>query len=335
MVVANKFQTGFDQPLLAGMFLDKPVFDRNAVQTVSRLNRKCEGKEDVIVVDFTNNAREILKAFAKYRKGPPIEAEEPDAQQCIKLYQEILKSGVFTQDDAKAFVAFLDAGNDALAQSTVSALRLKFQSKIQDSEERKSFVYLLERFVKNYHFLISFFTYPPEIRDFARFAEYVGPQLIKQGSMSDLMKQIRQTEVVKASVQFQGEVRSGGPFKLKSGRGNKSGGPPQKKVSVQDMIEQIKTMFSISDEEALYIREVTEEKTQDVAIRATVESHKDDIVYLEDVFKAQVNTQIQTAYAERELYDELTDAKYIEPGAIFDIMAFTVIQRNLQETSTN
>jgi type I restriction enzyme, R subunit len=47
MVVANKFQTGFDQPLLAGMFLDKPVFDRNAVQTVSRLNRCYERKNDV------------------------------------------------------------------------------------------------------------------------------------------------------------------------------------------------------------------------------------------------------------------------------------------------
>ena len=82
MVVANKFQTGFDQPLLAGMFLDKAVVDRNAVQTVSRLNRCYEGKENVVVVDFTNNARAILKAFAKYRKGTPFEPEEPEPEQC-------------------------------------------------------------------------------------------------------------------------------------------------------------------------------------------------------------------------------------------------------------
>src|SRR5205823_9471370 len=71
MVVASKFQTGFDQPLLAGLFLDKPVVDRNAVQTVSRLNRSYEGKNSVVVVDFTNNASAILKAFAKYRKRTP------------------------------------------------------------------------------------------------------------------------------------------------------------------------------------------------------------------------------------------------------------------------
>src|SRR4030066_115806 len=73
MVVASKFQTGFDQPLLAGMFLDKAVVDRNAVQTVSRLNRGHDDKDTVVVVDFTNNAHAILKAFSKYRKGTPFE----------------------------------------------------------------------------------------------------------------------------------------------------------------------------------------------------------------------------------------------------------------------
>ena len=64
------------------MFLDKPVADRNAVQTVSRLNRCHEGKRDVVVVDFTNNAAAILKAFQKYRKGTPFEPEEPDKDLC-------------------------------------------------------------------------------------------------------------------------------------------------------------------------------------------------------------------------------------------------------------
>src|SRR5713101_3721465 len=121
--------------------------------------------------------------------------------------------------------------NDAMVQFTVNALRVKFQNAIGDSEERKAFVYRLARLVKSYHFLRCFFTYPKEIQEFAAFAEYVGPQLIKQGSVSDLMKQIRQTDVVKASVQYQGEVRSGGPVKLKPGKGRRGAGPPPKKVS--------------------------------------------------------------------------------------------------------
>ena len=100
MVVANKFQTGFDEPSLAGMFLDKPVVDRNAVQTVSRLNRCHEDKKDVVVVDFTNNAKAIIKAFAKYRKGTPFEPEEPDKEQCVNLHVGDSAKGVFTQEDA-------------------------------------------------------------------------------------------------------------------------------------------------------------------------------------------------------------------------------------------
>jgi type I restriction enzyme R subunit len=141
MVVANKFQTGFDQPLLAGMFLDKPVLERNAVQTVSRLNRCHPGKKIVVVVDFTNNATQILQAFAKYRKGTPFEPEEPDQETCPKLHAEILAAGVFTQKDAGDLLALLKSGSDARVQFQVNALRTRFQAKLTDWEDRKAFVY--------------------------------------------------------------------------------------------------------------------------------------------------------------------------------------------------
>lgn len=330
MIVANKFQTGFDQPLLAGMFLDKPVVDRNAVQTVSRLNRALDGKRDVVVVDFTNNAKAILKAFAKYRKGTPFEPGDPDPKQCTKFHAAILASGVFNQDDAREFVKQLAGKDDAIIQTSVATLRGQFTARVIDLEKRKEFVYLLARFVKNYHFMTCFFTYPREVKEFAVFAEYLGPQLIKQGSVSELMRQIRQTEVVKAAVEFKGEFKGGGTIKGKAGTAGKGGGAPIiKKVSVQDMISEIQAKFSITDEEALYIREVTEEKTKDEGIRTTVQTHKDDLNYLQDVFKGQVNKQIQSAYYERERYNELIDPKYIDSGAIFDIMAFTVIQQNV------
>ena len=153
MIVANKFQTGFDQPLLAGMFLDKPVVDRNAVQTVSRLNRCHEGKNEVVVVDFTNNAQLILKAFQKYRKGTPFEPEEPNPDLCSKLHSEILTKGVFSQKDAADFVKLVAAGTDAQVQFLVTALRNRFQSKVTDLDERKAFVYLFARFVRAFHFL--------------------------------------------------------------------------------------------------------------------------------------------------------------------------------------
>ncbi len=329
MVVANKFQTGFDQPLLAAMFLDKPVLGRTAVQTVSRLNRCHPSKRDVVVVDFTNNAGQILKAFAKYRQGTPFEPEEPDQETCPKLQAAILAAGIFTQQDATDLLALIKSGTDARVQFQVNALRARFQARLADGEDRKAFVTLLARFVKSYHFLTCFFTYSPAIREFVTFAEWVGPQIIKAGTLSDLMKQIRATLVTKAAVRYQGVTTSGGPVKLQPGKGSGGPGPVPVKSTVRDMIANIQTRFSITDEEALYIKQVTEEKIADPAIRATVQGHRANVIYLEGPYRGQVNGAIQTTYDRRGRYEELADPKYTDTGGIFDIMAVTVIQTHL------
>lgn len=66
LLVANKFQTGFDQPLLCGMYIDKRLAGIQAVQTLSRLNRAYPGKEKTYVLDFVDNADEVLAAFKTY-----------------------------------------------------------------------------------------------------------------------------------------------------------------------------------------------------------------------------------------------------------------------------
>jgi type I restriction enzyme R subunit len=66
LLVADKFQTGFDQPLLHTMYVDKKLSGVKAVQTLSRLNRMCVGKEDTFVLDFANETEEILNSFQPY-----------------------------------------------------------------------------------------------------------------------------------------------------------------------------------------------------------------------------------------------------------------------------
>jgi type I restriction enzyme R subunit len=144
------------------------------------------------------------------------------------------------------------------------------------------------------------------------------------------MKLIRQTEVVKAAVEFQGEVRqTGGEVRLRPGGGKKGAGPPLRKVSVRDMIDEIRAKFAISDEEALYIKQVTEEKSEDEVIRDTVLAHRDDRIYLEGAYRGQVNKEIRGAYEHRGRFDELADDKYTGPAGIFHIMAVTVIHTHL------
>jgi type I restriction enzyme R subunit len=330
MVVANKFQTGFDQPLLAGMFLDKPVSGRNAVQTVSRLNRQHEGKQDVVVVDFTNNAKSIFSAFNLYRQGSPYQPGEPDAATASKLYDEILRAEVFLQQDADEMVRRLDADDDASRQQLMAALKRVFEEKVAGDQPRRDLVNLLARYVKSYYFLANFFTFPGTLGAFARFAEYVGSQLIKEGTVSELMRLIRATGVVRATVQDRGTAtlalqpprRPGPPRPGPQGQ-------PIARATVAEMIEKVRQRFPISDEEALIIREVLEEKTRDEEIEFDVWEHRNNTIYLQETLKSRVNGSIQTSYLYRDRLEEVADPKYMEPGGIFDLMAYTVIQHHL------
>ena len=74
LLVANKFQTGFDQPLLCGMYVDKMLGGIQAVQTLSRLNRAYPGKDTTYILDFVNDAGDILKAFKTYYETAELES---------------------------------------------------------------------------------------------------------------------------------------------------------------------------------------------------------------------------------------------------------------------
>lgn len=331
LVVASKFQTGFDEPLLAGMFLDKPVMDKNAVQTVSRLNRCYEGKSKVIVIDFTNNTANILNAFNKYRKGSPYEATPPDQQKAITLYQGIIERGLFTDDDAAQFVELLKQGQDAVIQTEVNRCRQRFLFQYDDLNQRKAYVYELAKLVKAFNFLSSFYHYEETIEQFVLFAEFIQPQLIKEGAVSELMKAISKVKLIKANVTYKG-VTENKPGTIKEPRGGGGGNStpsPVVKTSIQATIDDIKEKYPISDEEALIIREVCEEKQSDETILLTIQRNKDRNHFLNEVYKPQIRQSIEQAYSQRGHDDEIYDDKYADNGAIFDMMAHSVLTYGL------
>ncbi len=88
LLVAEKYQTGFDQPLLHTMYVDKKLSGLHAVQTLSRLNRTCAGKEDTFVLDFRNKPDEIFNAFKPYYEDTPSEPLT-DPQHLYRLQHQI------------------------------------------------------------------------------------------------------------------------------------------------------------------------------------------------------------------------------------------------------
>ena len=102
LLVAEKFQTGFDQPLLHTMYVDKKLEGVHAVQTLSRLNRTHPGKEDTFVLDFVNDRDDILRAFQPYYEATTV-GDQADPQQLYELQAELEASGVFTGEEVQAF----------------------------------------------------------------------------------------------------------------------------------------------------------------------------------------------------------------------------------------
>ncbi len=102
LLVAEKYQTGFDQPLLHTMFVDKRLAGIQAVQTLSRLNRTHPLKNDTFVLDFVNDPGEIQEAFRQYYEGS-VMGEEVDPDKLYAVKAELDSSGIYTQPEVDGF----------------------------------------------------------------------------------------------------------------------------------------------------------------------------------------------------------------------------------------
>lgn len=102
LLVAEKYQTGFDQPLLQTMYVVKRLAGVQAVQTLSRLNRMAPGKARTFVLDFANEEDDIYKAFKPYYEVTPI-GENAEPHRLSELQHKLLAWAIFAPDDVNAF----------------------------------------------------------------------------------------------------------------------------------------------------------------------------------------------------------------------------------------
>ena len=102
LIVAEKYQTGFDEPLLHTMIVDKKLKSVKAVQTLSRLNRTCPGKNDTFVLDFVNTQEDILEAFQPFYQETMLQ-QEVNVDLIYQTQKELRGYGIYTDNDVAAF----------------------------------------------------------------------------------------------------------------------------------------------------------------------------------------------------------------------------------------
>lgn len=159
LIVAEKYQTGFDEPLLHTMIIDKKLRDVKAVQTISRLNRIYPGKIDTYVLDFVNKAEDIQKAFQAYYTETSLESEI-NVDLIYAAQKKLREFKVYTDEDIEVVTSiYLDSANsknNSSLQGKVTNALLPIADRYNndlDQQQRYEFRRQVRSFVKWYNYI--------------------------------------------------------------------------------------------------------------------------------------------------------------------------------------
>ena len=158
LVCADKFQTGYDEPLLHTMYVDKTLSSIKAVQTLSRLNRAHPKKHDAFVLDFQNDADTIREAFADYYRATVL-ADETDPNKLHDLQAELDGAGVYSSDQVRELVGrFVEGAERDQLDPILDACVVVYKSDL-DEDGQVAFKGSAKAFVRTYSFLANVLPY--------------------------------------------------------------------------------------------------------------------------------------------------------------------------------
>ena len=158
LVCADKFQTGYDEPLLHTMYVDKTLSGIKAVQTLSRLNRAHPKKHDVFVLDFLNESDTIRDAFADYYRAT-ILADETDPNKLHDLQADLDGAQVYSRQQVKEFVSRYLAGEDREELDPILDACVAAYLQDLEEDEQVQFKRQAKGFLRTYAFLSSVLPY--------------------------------------------------------------------------------------------------------------------------------------------------------------------------------
>ena len=181
LIVADKYQTGFDQPKLCAMYVDKKLDGVKTVQTLSRLNRTYPNKR-TFILDFQNSVEDIQEAYKPYFEMTNID-EVTDTNLIVELFWQLREYGIFDETDVNKFADLYYTDNrsseqDIMMNNIIDSGVYKYREIEEESEEEADeFKKKSRKFVSMYNFLIQ--VYPMKNLNFLRLRTYLSA-LIKK-----------------------------------------------------------------------------------------------------------------------------------------------------------
>jgi type I restriction enzyme R subunit len=290
LLVAEKYQTGFDQPLLHTMYVDKKLTGLQAVQTLSRLNRTCAGKEDTFILDFRNKPEEIFKAFKPYYEDTPTEPLT-DPQHLYRLQHQIEETNLIFEEEVNAFAAVYfkprrkeTVHDSAQMNGILDQAVERFKERPED--EREEVKTLLVNFRNMYGFLSQVIPYQDS--DLEQLYTYIRFLLTKLPRRETGPGYHLEDEVELQYYRLQ--KISEGQIDLNSGEGKPLKGPSDvgtgqedQKIRLSELIDILNERFGTDFTQAdqLFFDQIQEEAIESDALqKAAATNSKDDFRYV-------------------------------------------------------
>jgi len=337
LIVANKYQTGFDQPLLHTMYVDKKLGGVNAVQTLSRLNRTASGKEDTFVLDFANDADEIKKSFDPFYQTT-ILGEATDPNKLFDLQNALDEFQVYSQEQVKDFSYKIVTGvsiNELHSILDISATN--FRNSLTP-ELQEDFRVKLKSFVRLYVFLSQIVPFVnPYLESLYLFLNHLQNKLTKPAEddfsqsvldnidLESLKYVLQGTENI---IMEQGEELQPMPSEMKGGVAE----PEMEYLSniVKAFNDRFGTSFTNEDK----VKKMADQLIKDVAnddefVNAFQYSDTQNArITFDEVLKRKLIEHIDTNFEVFKEYSDNKDFKDFFAGTMFNIMQRDFLKYN-------
>jgi type I restriction enzyme R subunit len=333
LIVAEKFQTGFDQPLLAVMYVDKKLGGVNAVQTLSRLNRIHSDKAEVFVLDFVNDTETIKDSFQPYYTTTVL-SEATDPNVLHNLQRDILNFSLFNEhevnDFAEAYFAAVDPGK---LSSLLDKYVVRFSEHLKDEQE--DFRTKAKDYIHKYAFISQILTFDDtrleKLYVFLRFLvkklpftpERLPLEVLESVDMESY-KIVKTKEMKIALEDTEGSLEPMG--------GGQRGLVEEEKDFLSKIIKDVNDKFGteFSDDDRVVMGDMAWRLADNLTLQATLKNNTRDAAKIkyDQMFQEELISMLNRHFGFYKKLDESDELKAFVNQKIFDFVNKKVKEKN-------
>lgn len=335
LVVAEKYQTGFDEPLLHTMIVDKKLKKVKAVQTLSRLNRTCPGKVDTFILDFANTKEEILDAFQPFYQETSLE-QEVNVDLMYQTQRELRDYAIYNDND---IIGFIEVWNrpgtqtkNSMGQMTSALKPVADRYNLKNPEERYQFRRQARSLVKWYSYISQVVRmFDKEMHHEYLFLRYLIELIPAEKEENVDLDGKLELEYYKLKKTFEGAIQlenMDGQYETVTDKGKQG---LKKKSTLDEILEKVNEKFKgdFTDADRVMLGTLHDKLVKDEKLANSART-TDPLIFMQTVFPNAFGTAAMDSYMEsQESYQSLFEdkAKY---DAIMNALA-GVIYREMRE----